>query len=45
MIQWRSLVQDMLEDSPFRWLLFSRRRWVLWAVSVLLLAGVGAAVG
>lgn len=45
MIQWRSLVQDMLEDSPFRWLLFSRRRWVLWAVSVLLLAGVGAAGG
>jgi O-antigen ligase len=45
MIQWRSLIQDMFEDSPFHGLLFNRRRWVLWAVSVLLLAVVGVASG
>lgn len=45
MIEWRSVIQDMFEGSPLRWLLYNRRRWVLWAVSVLFLALIGGVTG
>ncbi len=45
MIEWRTLVLNLLEASPFHWLLFNRRRWLVWAVAFLLLAVVGVASG
>jgi len=45
MIQWRTVVNDVVETSPFRWLLFTRRRWVLWAAALVLLGAVGVAGG
>lgn len=45
MIHWRSLIQDLLQNSPMRGLLYTRRRWVLWAVAVLLVGIVGGGIG
>lgn len=45
MIEWRTLVLNLVEDSPFHWLVFNCRRWFLWAVALLLLVIVGVGSG
>lgn len=45
MIQWRSVVHDAFETGPYRRLLFTRRRWALWSVAVLLMGAAGLAGG
>jgi len=45
MIEWRTLVLNLVEESPFHWLLFNRRRWFAWAVAFLLLAVLGVGSG
>lgn len=45
MIAWRTLLQNLIEGSPLRWLVFSRHRWILVAVAVLLLALVSVGGG
>lgn len=45
MIEWRVLIQDLLESSPLRGLLYNRRRWLLLAVGVLLLILISIAAG
>lgn len=44
-IHWRSLIQDLLEDSLLRGLFYSRRRWLLWAVAVVVVGLGGSAIG
>lgn len=44
-IQWRSLIQDLLEGTPLRGVLYNRRRWTLWALAGLLVAAGGVAAG
>ncbi len=43
MIEWRTLVLNIVEGSPFNGLFFYRRRWPTWVLAILLLvlAGVG----
>ncbi|HOT90023.1 MAG TPA: O-antigen ligase family protein [Anaerolineae bacterium] len=45
MINWRTTVQDLLESSPLRPLFFSRRRWLLVAMAVLLAAALSIGGG
>ncbi len=45
MTNWRTTVQDLLESSPLRPLLFSRRRWLLIAIAVLLMAALSIGGG
>lgn len=45
MIAWRTLIQDLVENGPLKWLLFNRRRWILLMVGLGLLALVGVGSG
>ncbi|HOU12563.1 MAG TPA: O-antigen ligase family protein [Anaerolineae bacterium] len=45
MTNWRTTIQDLLENSVLRPLIFSRRRWLLVAIAVLLVAGVSIGGG
>ncbi len=44
MIEWRTLVLNLVEESPFHWLLFDRRRWFAGG-GFLLLAVLGVGSG
>ncbi|HNT73982.1 MAG TPA: O-antigen ligase family protein [Anaerolineae bacterium] len=45
MTNWRITIQDLLEHSPARWLLFTRRRWLLVGALLLAMAVVGVGGG
>lgn len=45
MTNWRTTIQDLLENSVLRSLIFSRRCWLLVAIAVLLVAGVSIGGG
>lgn len=43
MIPWRSTIQDIIEDSPFRRLFFTRHQWLVvgWVLAATLAAALG----
>ncbi len=45
MIAWRTVIQDLLEESPLRWLVFSRHRWLLLVPALLLVVALGVGGG
>ena len=45
MTNWRTTIQDVLEDSVLRPLVFSRHRWLVLVVALLLLIGLGVGGG
>ncbi len=44
-IQWQTLIQDFVERSWLRGLLFNRRCWLLWGLALLVVALVGMGIG
>lgn len=45
MTNWRTTIQDLIEDSPIRVLVYSRHRWLLLAAALLAVAGVSVGGG
>ncbi len=44
-MNWRTTVQDLLESSPLQRLFFTRHRWILLALALLILVGVAVVGG
>lgn len=44
-MNWRTTIQDLLESSPLRVLFFTRHRWILLLLALLIVAGVSVAGG
>ncbi|MBN2002321.1 MAG: O-antigen ligase family protein [Anaerolineae bacterium] len=44
-MNWRTTIQDLLESSPLRSLFFTRHRWILLSLALLMVAGVSVAGG
>ncbi len=44
-MNWRMTIQDLLESSPLRSLFFTRHRWILLSLALLILAGVSVVGG